>query len=394
MPHKDTLTVNLSGQDLTSLPDLLDPRTTRLDASKNSLTKDSLAALPENITWLSLSFNSLASLPSTLPPKLKVLQLSGNSFARLPSALESTPSLGALLLNHNSLVDLSPGPLKNLASLNTLVLSNNQLKSLGSLGSLKSLKKLSAGHNQLSRYPVLHSQSDLRELRLNDNSISSIPPGSPDWTPRLEILDLGNNALSEWGDLVQLVPCERLSQLTLKGNPIAEKTGYREKILKLFPKLRVLDGVRCGVPRVKKGSKESASATEEGTSASIGEETTASKTSQDTVVSKTEEDVSISKEEATPLDMDMDMNLDLNAKGKKRPSSSSVPVEQTVDVKRKKTLSSGPIPETKARSGVVKVVVVDKAKGKPIVATEGQDGIIGGLLTAADPSTRIISGWD
>lgn len=124
-----------------------------------------------------------------------------------------------------------------------LVLSNNKIKSLPSFETLKSLLKLSAAHNELTEIPDFSANTALKEVKLNDNKITTIPASLRN-CGQLTLVDLGNNQISEWKDIAPLGSLLELHNLNLRGNPIASKEDYREKILALIPSLRILDGTR------------------------------------------------------------------------------------------------------------------------------------------------------
>lgn len=83
----------------------------------------------------------------------------------------------------------------------------------------------------------------MKELRLNDNQITEIPETLRKCSA-LEIVDFGNNQIKEWKDIASLGSLLSLHNLNLKGNPIAQKKDYLEKVLDLIPSLRILDGER------------------------------------------------------------------------------------------------------------------------------------------------------
>lgn len=91
--------------------------------------------------------------------------------------------------------------------------------------------------------PDLSYNPLLKELRLNDNQITEIPETLRKCTA-LEIIDFGNNQIKEWKDIASLGSLLNLHNLNLKGNPLAQKKDYLEKVLDLIPSLRILDGER------------------------------------------------------------------------------------------------------------------------------------------------------
>lgn len=87
-----------------------------------------------------------------------------------------------------------PADVGGLSSLNTLVLKNNRIATLGdSLAKCAGLAKLSMAHNQLSDLATsLAGCPQLAELRLGHNQLSGLPT-SLAGCPRLKIVDLGGN---------------------------------------------------------------------------------------------------------------------------------------------------------------------------------------------------------
>ncbi|KAG2231248.1 hypothetical protein INT48_006823 [Thamnidium elegans] len=123
------------------------------------------------------------------------------------------------------------------------VISHNKVDRVPRLSSILQLTKLSAAHNQLTEVPDLTHNVLLKEIRLNDNKITQIPETLRKCNA-IEIMDFGNNGLANWTDIAALGSLTKLHNLNLKGNPIAKKKDYLEKILDLVPSLRILDGER------------------------------------------------------------------------------------------------------------------------------------------------------
>ena len=78
-------------------------------------------------------------------------------------------------------------------------------------------------------------------MRVAHNELKTIPPCVAK-TPNLRILDVGYNKISDWGDLSALRELNRLEQLSLRGCPIANDPEYAEKITRMCPGLKLLDG--------------------------------------------------------------------------------------------------------------------------------------------------------
>ena len=95
----------------------------------------------------------------------------------------------------------------------------------------------------MTQVPDLTHNVLLKEIRLNDNKITQIPETLRKCNA-IEIMDFGNNGLANWSDIAALGSLQKLHNLNLKGNPLAKKKDYLEKILDLVPSLRILDGER------------------------------------------------------------------------------------------------------------------------------------------------------
>lgn len=111
------------------------------------------------------------------------------------------------------------------------MISHNKVDKVPRLSSLAQLTKLSAAHNQLTEVPDLTHNTLLKEIRLNDNKITQIPETLRKCNA-IEIMDFGNNALSNWTDIAPLGSLSKLHNLNLKGNPLAKKKDYLEKVNK------------------------------------------------------------------------------------------------------------------------------------------------------------------
>ena len=177
-------------------------------------------------------------------------------------------SLGALILAHNSITTL--GYVPHLAHLNTLVLSHNKISSLpvDLPANVPSLKKLSITQNALewkegkSPLPDFTPCSHLREIRLTGNSkLGKLPAHMATWGrgegrdkmgTGLETLEVADCGLNDWASIDAVLqmgnsdepPRRRrgLVNLSIKGNAVTNKPGYRDRILAVHPTLRTLDG--------------------------------------------------------------------------------------------------------------------------------------------------------
>lgn len=175
----------------------------RLDLSGNELASvESIAGIQYNkgLTWLSLAKNHLSDVDCLRNlRKLTVFNLASNELFEIPHWLRYFTQLRALILNSNRFVRLER-PLALPESISTIVISDNQIDSLGGLSDRRfsQLTKISAARNDITELPptfAKHLQS-LRELRLADNKIALLSIASLPNT--LEIIDLSNNPLQSF----------------------------------------------------------------------------------------------------------------------------------------------------------------------------------------------------
>lgn len=104
------------------------------------------------------------------------------------------------------------------------------------------LKTLSLNHVGLTRLKGFPRLPQLKRLELSDNRIN----GGLDLlkrSPNLTHLNLSGNKISELEALEPLREFVHLKSLDLFNNPVLNAPGYREKVFKLIPSLKYLDGL-------------------------------------------------------------------------------------------------------------------------------------------------------
>ena len=144
---------------------------------------------------------------------LKFLSLGGNLIS--DATFEFPATLIALNLSFNSITDFQP--LKPLLNLRFLNISNNLIENLPDISGIITLNELFISNNRLAAANFLFSIKNLC------------------------LLDLSNNNLESFEDLAMLSVSTRLHTLTLIGNPLYTKPGYKTSIPELFPRLIYLD---------------------------------------------------------------------------------------------------------------------------------------------------------
>ena len=155
------------------------------------------------------------------------------------SGVEHMHALAALIAKECGIDDLSA--VKGLKELNTLACAEARKRDVG-IERVRHFEGESV-QNEITKIGIdaLKLSRGLRELRLAHNALKTIPACVAS-TPNLRILDVGHNKISDWGDLSALRDLNRLEQLTLRGCPIADDPEYAEKIARMCPGLKLLDG--------------------------------------------------------------------------------------------------------------------------------------------------------
>jgi len=229
---------------------------TRLDASANSLAELNGIAAASTLRWLSVAKNKITSLePLRDLENLEILNAAHNQLHGKVS-MGKFRSLKALILNDNAGIT-TVGGLEKLKNLDALVLSHNAIETLGGwLNGATALQKLSLSYNPLKELAgSLSTCLNLQELRLNHCQLTELPDALAT-NARLLTLEVGSNKIADFESLGILKKLPLLRQVTLKGCPVAELPGYQEKILKLVPRLQILDNKRLDGDKKRKKDKE------------------------------------------------------------------------------------------------------------------------------------------
>jgi len=164
----------------------------------------------------------LTDLPKSLGKlsQLQSLNLSNNQLKALPEWLGQLTQLHSLDLSRNQLQVL-PQSLRLLTQLRSLELGGNNLDPLPELlGKLTQLRTLDVSHNQLASLPEsLDQLTQLQALELDGNHLTSLPRSLTKLT-WLRSLGLGDNGLSALPE--SLGQLTALEILYLQGNQLTE----------------------------------------------------------------------------------------------------------------------------------------------------------------------------
>ena len=247
LKRKSLTTIELSSNAAVAFPNLV-----RLDLSDNAIASIENLKYLKHLKWLNVSNNRIES--NGLEPlgrcceTIRVLNVSGNRLNSL-DGLENAPlskSLLALIASDNALTEECLCTVKNCTELNSLIVSNNSIESLGhELFPLRKLGKFSASNNGMAKIgnDSFSQNTDLRELRLAKNKLMDLPSGLSK-NINLRVLDCSHNQIKTFAGVQVLAKLPKLTHLSLRGNPIAILDGkaYVDNIKALCPRLRTLDG--------------------------------------------------------------------------------------------------------------------------------------------------------
>ncbi|XP_075693062.1 leucine-rich repeat-containing protein 56 [Rhinoderma darwinii] len=137
-------------------------------------------------------------------------------------------------------------------NLGELKLNNSVIVSIRDLGtSLSHLQVLWMARCSLTDLDGISSFSSIKELYLSYNDIKDLSQAS--MLENLEILDLEGNSLDNISELQYLALCNKLTTLTVEGNPICVRPSpedtefldysYRVVVRRMIPQLQYLDDV-------------------------------------------------------------------------------------------------------------------------------------------------------
>jgi len=157
------------------------------------------------ISWLNIQGNPMrgltelrlaksrlkAVLPCISELPLVSLDLSGNKITSLPSSISKSEKLENLHIQSN-LMSFIPNSIIRLPHLKELVIHNNRLMAVDSVGQLIEIKYLDFSYNQIRYVAPQLDHIELEYLDFSDNQIPSIEV-QLDKFPKLKYFDLRNN---------------------------------------------------------------------------------------------------------------------------------------------------------------------------------------------------------
>ncbi|XP_075713626.1 uncharacterized protein LOC142749454 [Rhinoderma darwinii] len=194
---------------------------------------------PERILKLDISLNELTELKAnSFRHLLNLLELniSCNVLDSVPG-LAVLPNLLVLDLSYNAIEQMEP--FKACTQLAHFNVSYNKIKSIKDLPALANLTRLHLNSNKLYSLDGIQNLPKLYELSVQNNEITSLLPLASSLT--LNVLDASNNNISSLSETLQILcGLRRLSELKLRGNPMAQNNRYTLSF-KQHKSLRILD---------------------------------------------------------------------------------------------------------------------------------------------------------
>ena len=132
--------------------------------------------------------------------------------------------------------------LEKLANLEVLDIQNNNIKQISGLDRQFKLKSLNLSTNFISKIQNISHLVQLEELDLSFNMIEDLK--GIENLKNLKKLKLTGNMIQRFKDIKFLESLPNLRQLEMDRNPVTEKPGFDQYIIRNLPNLEVLDHMK------------------------------------------------------------------------------------------------------------------------------------------------------
>jgi len=244
--YDDDLDIDMSGNNLTQIPDALLFCPNYQHGTINlSLSRNELQDLPREIgdfTQLknfAISQNHLEELPQQIVElaELENLNVSDNKLKNLPEQMGRLKKLKRLYVQNNQLKELPVG-VGNIDNLEALDISDNLITELPeNMGKLQNLKMFFAKRNKLeSLPPAIGNLHELRSLVLSGNTLKDLSKEIGNLR-KLQILDVSNNELESLPQ--EIAQLDKLEELNIANNKDIERLPASIKDLQNLEKINV-----------------------------------------------------------------------------------------------------------------------------------------------------------
>lgn len=157
---------------------------------------------------------------------------------------EMFPYLQVLQLGDNQITNIASLELRNLPSLTSLFLHQNEISKVDGLNSLSNLKELVLDGNKIKYVnpSAFVGLTQLQELRIEENGLRSLANLHP--LVSLNSLQVGTNRITDVANLDKLSCLTNLLEISMSNNPVCRKQVYRAVVLAKCPTLISVDDVQ------------------------------------------------------------------------------------------------------------------------------------------------------
>ncbi|GAB5362452.1 hypothetical protein AAMO2058_000798200 [Amorphochlora amoebiformis] len=181
---------------------------------------------------LDMGCNKLSALPEEMKnlTSLKILFLTSNEFKIVPPVLSKMKGLSMLSLMRNKLKKLDCTDLPQ--DMQWMIMTDNQISEVTSIGRLKKLQKCMFSHNNLHKFPEdVKECTSLQMLRLANNKFENVPT-SVFKAPRISWIALSGNPCTR--KLVEIAVSGKSTQVDYKtlsfGETLGEGSGGKVRV--------------------------------------------------------------------------------------------------------------------------------------------------------------------
>ena len=218
----------------------------QLDLSNSKLRSVNELFTPEilpRLLELNLSNNFFTSLGIFMYlPMLAKLDISTNkidSFLCGNKGFSGLPNLEILNLAYNSFINFNGLQIASLKNLRIFNISHNSIEKIDLIENLQSLRELDVSYNKIRIVDKKFEVPNIRSVNFDNNGLKHL--NFLDNLIWIQAIKASNNRISELSDIDKIQNLPNLLELSLLANPIERKIGYRNGVIKKFPKLLFLD---------------------------------------------------------------------------------------------------------------------------------------------------------